>query len=128
MDNIEYDTLVCEAVRFYMKYIIEESRYKDDLTNLQILSTQLIWLPLSRLLLYTRYSFVVKNLIEERKYMEKFRLELIFCSYKRLVEMRDEEEFYTFFLSEKVISFKDRLLNLLSFLSLEREKKERFVE
>ena len=128
MDNIEYDSLMCEAIKFLMKYNREESKYKDDLTNLQILSTQYLWWPLSRLLLYTRYSFFVKNLIEEKKYMENFQVQLMSCSNRRVVEMRDKKKFYTFFLSEKVISPKERLLNLLYFSTLSRDDRERVVD
>ena len=42
--------------------------------------------------------------------------------------MRDKNKFYTFFLLEKIISPKDRLLNLLSFSTLSKETRERFVD
>ena len=34
MDNISYDSLMGEAIKFFMKRHIEESEYKDDLVNL----------------------------------------------------------------------------------------------
>ena len=128
MDNISYDNLMCEAVNFFMKYHIEESEYKDDLVTLQLATFCFVWIPISQLLLYTRYSFFVKNLIEEKKYIEKFQLELMACSHERTLKMRDNEEFYTFFLSEKLISPKERLLNMLSFSTLPRDKREILVK
>jgi hypothetical protein len=50
------------------------------------------------------------------------------CSNRRVVEMRDKKKFYTFFLSEKVISPKERLLNLLYFSTLSRDDRERVVD
>ena len=67
MDNISYHSLMGEAIKFFMKRHIEESEDKDDLVNLQIATTYYVWLPIGKLLLYTRYSFFVKNLIEEKK-------------------------------------------------------------
>lgn len=128
MDNISYDSLMCEAIKFLMKCHIEESEYKDDLLGLQIATTCYVWSPISQLLLYTRYSFFVKNLIKEKKYMERFQVELMACSYRRAVEMRDKKEFYTFFLLEKIISPKERLLNLLSFSTLSKDTRERLVD
>jgi len=128
MDNISYDSLMGEAIKFFMKRNIEESQYKDDLVSLQIATTFYVWFPISQLLLYTRYSFFVKNYIKEKKYMERFQVQLMSCSYRRAVEMRDKKKFYTFFLLEKIISPKERLLNLLSFSTLSKDTRERLVE
>ena len=107
---------MCEAIKFFMKHHLEESRYKDDLLHMQLVTTHFLWWPISQLLLYTRFSSFVKNLIEEKKYMEKFQVQLMTCSHKRVIEMRDDSEFYTFFLSEKVISPRDRLLKSAFFI------------
>lgn len=128
MDNISYDNLMCEAIKFSMKHHIEESKDKDNLVNLQIITYFFVWVPISQHLLYTRFSFFVKNLIEEKKYMEKFQVELMFCSSRRLLEMIESTHHSTVFLSEKVISPKDRLLNLLSFYTLLKDKRERLVD
>ena len=128
MDNLSYDNLMREAIRFYTKDCIKNSEYKKDLKTLQLVTAFFLWWPISKLLLYTRYSSFVKNLIEQRKYMEKFQVQLMFCSYQRALEMRDDEKFYTFFLSEKLISPKDRLLNLLSFSTLSKNERERLVD
>ena len=128
MDNISYDKLTREAIKFYMKHHIEESEYKDNLVSLQIITYHIVWVPISQLLLYTRFSFFVKSLIEEKKYIEKFQVELMSCSYKRVLEMRESKHHYTVFLSEKVISPKDRLLNLLYFSTLSKHKTERLVD
>lgn len=128
MDNVSYDNLMYEAIKFFMKYNIEEPQFKDDLESLQIVTVQLLWWPLSKLLLYTRYSSFVKDLIEEKKCMEKFQVELMFCSYRLTVKTIEREDFYTFFLSEKMISPRDRFLNLLYFSTLSREDRETFVD
>ena len=70
----------------------------------------------------------MKNLIKEKKYMERFQVQLMSCSYRRAVEMRDKKKFYTFFLLEKIISPKERLLNRLSFSTLSKDTRERLAE
>ncbi len=128
MDNVSYDNLMYEAIKFFMKDNIEESPFKDNLGALQIVTVQLLWSPLSKLLLYTRYSSFVKDLIEDKKCMEKFQVELMLCSYRIMEKTIEREDFYTFFLSEKMISPRDRLLNLLYFSTLSREDRETFVD
>lgn len=128
MDNISYDKLMYQAIQFFMKYHIEESEYKDDLSFLKITTPHYLWQPLSQLLLYTRYSFFVKNLIEEKKYMEKFQVQWMSCCYRKLLKTKEYGQLYTVFFSEKVVSPKDRLLNLLYFSTLSKDKTERLVD
>ena len=53
---------------------------------------------------------------------------LMLCSYQRATEVRDTKKSYAFFLSEKLISLKDRLLNLLYFSTLSMNDKEILVD
>lgn len=123
LDNISYKTIVCEAIRYYIKYSVT-GPYSQNVSG------SLLCAEITFYLLYTTYSQFVKNLIEEEKYMEKYSKfsleELLFESYMRLNYMEYEKK--PLFLAKKRVNRKERLLNLLSFTPLEKDESEKLVD
>ena len=118
LDNISYETIVCEAIRFYIKNSVNNG-YPEWITDITL------WPEITYYLLYTTYSQFVKNLIEEEKYIETFQEKLILQSYRTLKMMEPKEK--NLFLSKKRVNHKERLLNLLSFTPLEKDESEKLV-
>ena len=123
LDNISYETIVCEAIRFHIKHSVN-SGYPEWVIDITL------WPEIIFYLLYTTYSQFVKNLIEEEKYMETFQEKLLSQSYiQSYIKLKVMEwQKNSLFFSEQRVNRKERLLNLLSLTPFSKDESEKLVD
>lgn len=68
LDHIPYQTIVCEAAKFYINSFFQGSVVSGDAEVLNLLSEFRIWSPVFYYLLFTTYSFSMKKMLEKQNF------------------------------------------------------------
>jgi len=129
LEAIPYQIIVCEANKFYLNNFFQGSPLNKSIEDLKLFKLDAllyIWLPVSHYLLFTTYSFSMKNILAKETYRKDYEKEILeIFHYKFIkIESRDTSLKRRILKTEREI-FKERLLNIFIFsgLSINKAKK-----
>ena len=81
LKEIKYETIICEAIRFYTKALLEDIEEIEDSGYKERSRQFKLWFVIFRYMLFTKYSTSIKELLIEEKYFPIYQKEMIFVFY-----------------------------------------------
>ena len=128
LKEIKYETIICEAIRFYTKDFLEDIEEIEDVGYRERSRQFKLWCLIFRYMLFTKYSTSIKELLIEEKYFPIYQKEMIFAFYYLFKIVKDSYVDSDRLSSIKEESLRERLENLFVFSNLSKSESKKLID
>lgn len=77
LNHISYQIIIFEGTKFYINNFLQGSVVNLSAVELSILSLSLIWSPVFKYLLFTKFYFSMKKMLENQNYRKNYEEQIL---------------------------------------------------
>ena len=124
LDNIPYQTLICKNSLFYIDYFLKGKEIGGPKERIRSFSVIYIWGVVFNYLLFTKYSYSIKNILQDKDYTSIYKKDILCGFHIQFLTINSSESSLNQFCSvfkkesEEILIFKERFENVLNFSNI----------
>lgn len=130
LNNIPYDTIICEAIKFSIKKTFQEAISSHGIHYAKAISLHSIWPLVFNYLLFTTCSSSIKDILEKGNYIKNDEPEILLTFYDQFKKRKYLEtiEFVKLkSLKTRIKNIEERLLNIFIVSGVSKKRAQTLI-